>query len=322
MLIAGPNLAIDRTIVLDELRPGEVLRARQAHASAGGKGVNVVRAAAALGQPAELVAFLPQGRSGEAVGGWLADAGVAFHGVPVPGEVRSAAIMLEDGGRTTVLNEPGPAVSAAAWRDYGDAVRLRLAGHGVLVCSGSTPPASPDDAYARLVRIAADRGAVTIVDATAGALAQALAAGPDVVTPNLAEAEELLTGGGRHAVDAADGAIPQRAAAAARALVGRGACAAIVTAGAAGLALASERGERWLDALDVTTLNPIGAGDALVAGLGSALERGEPLEEAVVAGMATAIASVEQQLPGQLDVARATELREWLGGRWGNAREP
>jgi 1-phosphofructokinase family hexose kinase len=313
MLIAGPNLTIDRTIRLDELRPGEVLRARQAHASAGGKGVNVVRASAALGQPAELVAFLPLGRSGEAVGGWLADGGVALHGVPIPGEVRSAAIVLEDDGRTTVLNEPGPPASAAAWRNYADVVRLRLAGHGVLACSGSTPPESPDDAYARLVRIAAERDAITIVDATAATLAEALDAGPEIVTPNLAEAEELLTGSGIHAVDAVDAAIPERAAEAARALVRRGARAAVVTAGAAGLALASELGEHWLDAPRVSVRNPIGAGDALVAGLGSALERGEPLEEAVLAGMATASASVEQQLPGRIDAARASELSEWLG---------
>jgi fructose-1-phosphate kinase PfkB-like protein len=36
VLIAGPNLTIDRTIRLAELRPGEVLRARSAVAGAGG----------------------------------------------------------------------------------------------------------------------------------------------------------------------------------------------------------------------------------------------------------------------------------------------
>ena len=59
-----------------------------AHAGPGGKGVNVARTAEALGCPAELVAFLPRGRSGEAVGAWLADAGIALHAVLVPGEVR------------------------------------------------------------------------------------------------------------------------------------------------------------------------------------------------------------------------------------------
>jgi 1-phosphofructokinase family hexose kinase len=323
VLIAGPNLTIDRTIGLQELRPGEVLRATEAHASPGGKGVNVVRAAATLGHRAELVAFLPRGRTGDALGGWLADAGVALHAVPVPGEVRSAAIMLEADGRITVLNEPGPPVSREDWRDYADIVRLRLEGHRVLIGSGSTPPGSPEDAYARLVRIAAEHDRVAIVDATAGTLAQALAAAPDVVTPNLAEAEELLTGTDRHVVDATAATIPKRAAEAAGALVRRGARAAIVTAGASGLALAGQLGEHWLEAPPVSTRNPIGAGDALVAGLGSALERGEPLEEAVLVGMAAASASVEQQLPGRLDPARVDELRRWLRrARGNNPRQP
>jgi fructose-1-phosphate kinase PfkB-like protein len=106
MLIAGPNLTIDRTIRLTELRPGEVMRASAAESAAGGKGVNVVKFAALLGRPAELVAFLPEGRTGAVVEAWLAESGVALQAVPVPGQVRSAAIMLEDSGRTTVLNEP------------------------------------------------------------------------------------------------------------------------------------------------------------------------------------------------------------------------
>ena len=45
MLIAGPNLTLDRTLTIAELRPGEVLRFEHAVTTAGGKGVNVARAA-------------------------------------------------------------------------------------------------------------------------------------------------------------------------------------------------------------------------------------------------------------------------------------
>ena len=38
MVIAGPNLTIDRTLSIDELRPGEVLRFERAVVSPGGKG--------------------------------------------------------------------------------------------------------------------------------------------------------------------------------------------------------------------------------------------------------------------------------------------
>jgi len=313
MLIAGPNLTIDRTIWLDELRPGEVLRASEAHVGPGGKGVNVARTAAALGCPAGLVAFLPRGRSGEAVGAWLADAGVVVHAVPVPGEVRSAAIMLEASGRTTVLNEPGPPAGEEAWRTYVRQVQARLAGQRVLVCSGSTPPVSPADAYARLARLAAAAGAIAIVDATGPTLEEAIVARADLVTPNLAEAEELITGGGDHSVHYAGAELERRSRASARELVARGAGAALVTAGAAGLALAAGADERWVPAPHAEVRNAIGAGDALVAGLACALERGEPLHAAVLAGMAVAAASVQQRLPGRIDPAHVRAYRARLG---------
>ena len=68
MLIAGPNLTIDRTLSLPELRPGEVLRFSRVVVTPGGKGLNVARAARALGHPAVLVGFVPghTGRAGRA----------------------------------------------------------------------------------------------------------------------------------------------------------------------------------------------------------------------------------------------------------------
>jgi fructose-1-phosphate kinase PfkB-like protein len=182
----------------------------------------------------------------------------------------------------------------------------------VLVCSGSTPPASPDDAYARLVRLASSQGLTSIVDATGATLAAALEAAPELVAPNLAEAEELLTGQADHLVHAAAPGLRSRAMEAAAQLVRRGARSAVVTAGAAGLALARADGERWFEPPAVEVRNAVGAGDALVAGLGCALERGEALEEAVLAGIASAAASAEQELPGRIDLARVDELRRGL----------
>jgi len=43
----------------------------------------------------------------------------------------------------------------------------------------------------------------------------------------------------------------------------------------------------WHAAPAVSVRNPIGAGDAMVGGLARALERGEPLEDAVAAGAAS-----------------------------------
>ena len=193
VLIAGPNLTIDRTLTVDELRPGEVLRFDGVAVTPGGKGVNVARVARALGVPALLVGFTP-GRTGAAAAGLIADEALALEPVSTGGELRSTAVILERGGRVTVMNEPGPPVGPEDWERYAAAVAAGLEGHGVLVCSGSVPPGTPPDAYGQLTGLAARAGAVTIVDASGPVLGAALQSGPAVVCPNLAEAEGLLHG--------------------------------------------------------------------------------------------------------------------------------
>ena len=159
---------------------------------------------------------------------------------------------------------------------------------------------APADAYARLVGLAHAAGAVAIVDVGGEQLAAAVAAGADVVTPNLAEAEGLLHGRADETVQAGDVAIVrERAVTAARALVERGAARAVVTAAEAGAAVADGWLARWVAAPAVAEVrNPIGAGDALVGGLALALERGEEFSAAVALGMACGAASVETRRGG------------------------
>ncbi len=308
MLVAGPNLTLDRTSRIDELRPGEVLRLADVAVTAGGKGLNVARAARALGVPACLVGFLP-GHTGRAAAALIAEEGVTLQGIPVAGEIRSTSIILETGGRATVLNEPGPTLPDGGWVALEAVIDGQLADHPVLVCSGSLPPGAPTDAYARLVTRARDAGRIALVDAGGPVLAAALGVHPDVVTPNLSEAEGLLHGRAEESVEQGPDA-REHALAAAHALLHRGASAAVVTAAAAGAALAGADHEPlWLAAPRATAVNPIGAGDVLAAGLAAALERGAPLLEAVREGMAAAAAAVETPKAGELDPRR---MREFL----------
>ncbi len=309
MLIASPNIAVDRTVRLPELRPGSVQRPSRAVVTAGGKGLNVSRVAAAFGRRATLVSFLPQADAA-LVERLLAAEPVGFVGVPVPGEVRIASIYLEDSGRVTVLNEPGPAVPGDGWERYERAVADELARgvHPVLVCSGSLPPGAPDDAYGRLVAIGRRAGVRVVVDASRAALAEALAAGPDVITPNLAEAENVLHGHADESVADTGDDVPERARHAVLELCRRGARSAAVTAGAAGTAFGDAGGVTWVPTVPVRVANPIGAGDSFVAGLVEAFEEGRTGVAAVVFAVATATASVEQELAGGVDPARAREF--------------
>jgi fructose-1-phosphate kinase PfkB-like protein len=88
---------------------------------------------------------------------------------------------------------------------------------------------------------------------------------------------------------------------------------AVVTAAAAGAAVADGERVGWLDAPRAAVRNPVGAGDALVGGLGVALENGAPFARAVALGVAAAAASVETAKAGTLDPARAAALAGEIG---------
>jgi 1-phosphofructokinase len=305
ILVAGPNLTLDRVLSIEELVPGEVLRATEAVVAPGGKGVNVARVARALGMPAVLAAFVP-GRTGQVAAELLAEEPIELDGVPVGGELRSAAVILERGGRVTVLNEPGPPLAAGDWEAYEKTVERRQRGR-LLVCSGSLPPGAPGDGYARLARRAQGQA---IVDASGPTLEAALEAGA-IVAPNLAEAAGVL--GWSDGVGNVVENVRERAMTAAAQLRRLGAAMAIVTAGEAGAAAGAAEGVWWQPApTGAVVRNPVGAGDSFTAGLAAALVRGEPLRAAIEAGVATATASVETPLPARVNSARVAELRSSL----------
>ncbi len=312
MLIATPNLCLDITIRLPRLVPGTVTRSTATDTSAGGKGLNVARAARLLGQAPVVTGLLPRG-DGSRLTALLADEGTTFCPVPVDGVLRIATVLVEDDGRVSVINGRGPDITGADWTAFTASVSALAPGDGVLICSGSLPPGAPPDGYRRLTEIGHLAGVPVIVDASPPALAAALVAGPDLVSPNLSEAEGLLFGRSDEQVAEDGDDIADRAVAAAAALHAAGAVRAVVTAGAAGAALCTADGAWWLRAPRVRVVNPVGAGDCFVAGVAIALLAGASDVDMVRAGMAAASASCERPTAGRLDPARAAELLAAIG---------
>jgi 1-phosphofructokinase len=308
MLIVNPNLTVDRTIPLGELVPGDVIRTGRAAVTLGGKGINVARVGRAFGGRAPVLGFMP--RESRATLQSLARAeGVELSGVEVGGALRGAAILIESEGRVTVLNEPGPEVEESEWAALLEMIERHAAEHETVVCAGSLPPGSPVDAYARVVAAAHRAGARAVVDASGEALRATLAAEPDIVSPNLAEAESLSTGRLLEGVEPAGTDVPERAQRAAEDLLARGARHAIVSTGSRGAAAVGAGADPvFLPAPNVHVVNPIGAGDSLVGGLVHALEQGRDWPAAAAFALATASASCEQELAGGVDPARAREL--------------
>lgn len=313
MLVVNPNLCFDRTLAVDTFEVGTVSRPFGVELTAGGKGVNVVRTAGDLDVAAVLTGFVAE-RGGANLLDLLTGEGIDIRAVGVAGAVRTATIVLERSGRATVLNEAGPTMDETDLLRLAAAVdaQLPLVG-GPLVCSGSLPPGLPTSTYGRLVDIARGHGVPTLVDAAREALLGSLAFSPDLVTPNLAEAEGIVSGVVTESVEAE--AVPleqvrERAAAAAEGLVRRGARRAVVTAGGHGVCAALDGSTTWIPAPRVRVVNPIGAGDSFVAGVAVGLGRGFDWLDAIEFGVTVASAAVETPGAGHVDARRVESLSD------------
>jgi len=170
------NPAIDQTVTLERLVPGEVVRALAVRHDAGGKGVNVASCLADAGQTVELHGLL--GRDNAAIFEQLfAAKGIADRLRRVPGATRTNVKLLETGGRTTDVNLPG--FTAAEADAEAVAAGLAQVGAGELVViSGSQPAGLAADTSARLAAALAGRGARVVADLSGPALDAVLALPP------------------------------------------------------------------------------------------------------------------------------------------------
>ena len=300
-LVANPS--IDKLFEVDRLVKGDIHRPLVFVQTAGGKGLNVARAARALGADVCALALL-RGHAGR----WLEEAlraeGVRTQVVWTHGENRSSLSVADrETGGLTEFYEHGSEIPASAWTELAHSVAGLFNEASWLTISGSIPPGAPPDGYADVVREARAAGVKVALDADGERLRSALAGQPDVVKVNAAEA------GGVLGVPTARRDEALAAAQKLRALAGGDGHAGVVTRGADGVVLAAPDGTLYEGALYVRGRFPVGSGDAFLAGLTVGLER-SPDDWAGALQLALGAGTANSELPGAgtLDPARAQAL--------------
>lgn len=285
--------SLDVTHVVDELRG--IQRAVEVHRVGGGKALNAARAAARLDADVAAVAVLGGG-TGTMVAESVRDDGVRLTVLDGAATTRMCMSVLSrrTDELTEIYEDPTP-VSDEEFEALLDRVaELVAARGGWCLVSGGFPRSLPPDALARVVTVAHDAGARVAVDSHGAVLREALAARPPaLVKVNRAEAAELL------------GCAPD---ADLRDVVGQlqamtGGLVA-VTNGRAGVM--AHDGTAVLGAVLPEPVGsfPVGSGDAFLAGMVVALDRGDGLADAL--RLATATAAANALVPGAGRFDRAT----------------
>lgn len=296
------NPSVDKLFEIQRLLPGGIHRPEGFVQVPGGKGLNVARAAHALGGDVCVVAML-RGHTGKWLAEMLAAEGVAGSFVWTHGENRgSLSVADRDTGGLTEFYEHGAEVPEASWVETVDAVAGLLPGAGWLTISGSLPPGAPVEGYREVVAEARAAGVKVALDSEGERLRFALWGRPDVVKVNAHEASGLLD----LSTETREGAL--MAARELRARAGGDGHAGLVTRGADGVVLAAPDGSCWEGRLYVRGGYPVGSGDSFLAGLVVALDRGDDWGEALQLALGAATANAELAGAGRLEPSRAVAL--------------
>ncbi len=186
------NAAIDKALSVPNFRIGRRHRTVEQRTTAGGKGVNIARTLKALGQPVIATGFAG-GATGTHLVEQLTEESILNDFVRIRDETRTnTSVQDPTTGEQTEVNERGPLVSDQEIELFRDKLLYLARGAAIVVFAGSLPRGVEPDIYASLIRDLQRLDVITVVDTDGEPLRQAARAEPDVVSPNVIEAEELV----------------------------------------------------------------------------------------------------------------------------------
>ncbi|MBB4815779.1 MULTISPECIES: 1-phosphofructokinase [Pseudomonas] len=299
------NPALDLTVRLARLEPGEVNRSETLLTHAAGKGVNVAQVLADLGHQLTVGGFLGADNP-QAFDALIARRGFADAFIRVPGETRSNIKIAEQDGRVTDINAPGPQVSEQAQQALLNQLTLIAPGHDAVVVAGSLPRGvSAQWLHDVLVQLKG-LGLKVALDTSGEALRAGLRAGPWLVKPNTEELADAL--------DCPTDSLEQQRQAAQR-LHAQGVEHVVVSHGADGVNWFSPTLALHATPPKVSVASTVGAGDSLLAGMLHGLLSGEGPEQTLRRATAIAAMAVTQIGFGISDDAQLAHLQSGVDVR-------
>ncbi len=297
ILAAGLTPAWQQILVFDSVRFGEVNRAREAHWCASGKILNVGLALHHLGTPC-LTLAIAGGVQGRILEQEFETLGIPYRWARSQAATRSCTTILDRAnGRCTELVQNAEPVREDELKQFIRLYEEEVSRALAVVLIGSLPPGTPKTFYRDLMERTRTR---VILDASGPELLAALPCRPFCVKPNR---EELGRSLGR------DLACDDDLRKAMRDVNSLGAEWVVVSQGEWPLWASSAGRIFAFRPPKVETVNPIGSGDCLSAGIASGLAGGMDMPEAVRFGIAAAAENASMLLPARLNASRVQNLR-------------
>ena len=294
------NPALDVSSSVPVVTPSHKLRCGPPTYEPGGGGINVSRVCQRLDEPT--LAVLPVGGAvGRRVAELLVAESIEARAIPIAEETRESISIFEEAtGQQYRFVLPGPSLTPAEVETCRAAIVDAASAAGCLVISGSLPDGVGDDIVADLV-VALPHTKI-LVDTSGAALAAALQSGAHLVKPSARELAQVVDRALTTEADVTAAAIEVYERSRVDVLV--------ASIGAGGAIAIDSSGPRRFRAPTVKVRSSVGAGDSMVAGMAVGIQRGLPLHDAVVLGIASGTATV---LTDGTNLCRPEDVAELLG---------
>lgn len=288
------NTSIDKLYLVESIHPETVMRVKEVHNTAGGKGLNVSRVSAKLGEPVTATGFVG-GFNGQYLESLISQPLVCCAFTHVQGETRSCINCWDlSNGHSTEYLEPGQPVTQEDIGRFLSDFSARLPEADVVTISGSVPQGVPEDFYCELIRLCRTAGVPVLVDTSGSRLIAAVKEKPVFIKPNEDEIAQLT---GHYILSRGE------AVQALTELHGSGIPYVVLSMGEEGALLACDQGVFHGRPPKITPRNTVGCGDSMVAGFAVGFARRLPIEETFRMALAVSAANALSLFTGDFNPA-------------------
>lgn len=303
ILTVTMNPSIDISYPLENLHLDTVNRVDKVSKTAGGKGLNVTRVLAEIGDPVSATGLIG-GSTGQFILDHL-DQEIGKEFFEIQGETRNCIAILHEGQQTEIL-EKGPSVSEEEGQAFLAHFEALLPDVAVVAISGSLPAGLPVDYYVKLVERAKKAGKPVVLDCSGVSLEKALAAPikPTVIKPNNEELSQLLGYEVTKDLDQLKEVLQSN--------LFKGIDWVIVSLGADGAF--AKHGDVFykVDIPKIKVVNPVGSGDSTVAGIASALYHQKDDQALLTKANVLGMLNAQEATTGHINIHRYDDLYQQI----------
>lgn len=294
------NPSVDVNYQHDSFTIDTVNRVEDVSKTAGGKGLNVARVLRQLNRDTAASGYLG-GSLGDFIRSEVEAMGIQDWFVSVAGETRNCIAIIHDGKQTELL-ESGPTISAEEAADFLSVFKQRVQDVELVTISGSLPKGLSAEFYVQLLEIAREYGKPVLLDAN-GAIMQTVLAQPVkplLIKPNEQECADIL---GVAAVDKQT---------VIQAMTGEGAFQnipyVVVTRGKESAIVKVDETLYEVHAPNIQAVNPVGSGDAVIAGFAAGLSQGFEGAQLLTYGLAMGVLNALEEKTGHINPDKVEEM--------------